>query len=72
MGPDHVKAFLGHLATERHVAAGTQNQALAALLFLYRHVLDDPLPWLKDVIRAVRPAREREPLDHGDPPREKP
>ena len=57
MGPEDVKAFLGYLATERNVAAGTQNQALAALLFLYRHVLEDPLPWLKDVIRAVRPSR---------------
>jgi hypothetical protein len=43
------------LAAEQHVSASTQNQALGALLFLYRHVLDDPLPWLKDVVRAVRP-----------------
>lgn len=57
MGPEDVKAFLGHLAIDRNVAAGTQNQALAALLFLYRHVLEDPLPWLDDVIRAVRPSR---------------
>jgi integron integrase len=57
MDADHVNAFLSHLATELHVSASTQNQALGALLFLYRHVLDEPLPWLKDLIRAVRPVR---------------
>jgi integron integrase len=39
------------------VAASTQNQALGAILFLYREVLEEPLPWLKDVIRVARPAR---------------
>ena len=39
------------------MAASTQNQALAALLFLYRHVLDQNLPWLENVERAKRPAR---------------
>ena len=39
------------------MSASTQNQALGALLFLYRYVLDDPLPWLKDVVRATRPSR---------------
>src|SRR5688572_3915396 len=57
MGADEVNAFLTHLATEGHVSAPTQNQALCALLFLYRTVLQDPLPWLKDVIRAPRTAR---------------
>ncbi|MCU1228576.1 MAG: Integron integrase IntIPac [Acidobacteria bacterium] len=57
MDAEHVNAFLSHLATELHVSASTQNQALGALLFLYRHVLDEPLPWLKDLIRAVRPVR---------------
>lgn len=42
---------------ERHVAASTQNQALSALLFLDRHVLEQELPWLEDVVRARRPAR---------------
>ena len=40
MGASEVEAFLTHLAVERNVAASTQNQALAALLFLYRHVLE--------------------------------
>ena len=39
------------------MAASTQNQALSALLFLYRHVLDQDLPWLDDVVRARRPTR---------------
>lgn len=52
-----VTAFLTHLATHGHVAAGTQNQALAALLFLYRTVLDIELPWLDEVVRAKRPRR---------------
>jgi site-specific recombinase XerD len=37
---NHISEYLTYLATERHVAASTQNQALSALLFLYRHVLD--------------------------------
>jgi integron integrase len=57
MGSEEVNAFLSYLATDRSVAASTQNQALGALLFLYRHVLDEPLPWLKDIVHAVRPAR---------------
>jgi len=57
MGADEVNAFLSDLATKQNVSASTQNQALGALLFLYRHVLDEPLPWLKDIIRATRPAR---------------
>jgi integron integrase len=57
MGGEEVNAFLTWLATEQNVSASTQNQALGALLFLYRYVLEDPLPWLKDVIRASRPVR---------------
>ncbi|HEX2833678.1 MAG TPA: integron integrase [Thermoanaerobaculia bacterium] len=57
MGGDEVNAFLTHLATEERVSASTQNQALGALLFLYRYVLDAPLPWLHEVIRASRPVR---------------
>lgn len=44
--------FLSRLAVERSVSAGTQNHALAALLFLYRRVLGIELPWLDDLIRA--------------------
>jgi integron integrase len=57
MGEAEVGAFLTHLATEGHVAASTQNLALAALLFLYRDVFDRDLPWIKDVVRAKRPRR---------------
>ena len=55
-GPD-VERFLSHLATARKVASATQAQALAALLFLYRHVLEIKLPWLGNVTRAHRPKR---------------
>jgi len=57
MGPAEVEAFLTHLAVEAKVAASTQNQALQALLFLYRQVLDVDLPWLENVTRASRPKR---------------
>jgi len=53
----HVEAFLTGLATRGRVAAGTQNQALAALLFLYREVLGMKLPWMDSVVRAKRPRR---------------
>jgi integron integrase len=52
-----VEAFLTHLAVEGKVAAATQNQALSALLFLYREVLKQDLPWLNEVVRAKRPTR---------------
>jgi integron integrase len=55
MGGDEVNAFLTSLAVDGNVSASTQMQALSALLFLYRHVLSDPLPWLNDVVRASRP-----------------
>ena len=57
IGAAEVTAFLNHLARERDVAAATQNQALSALLFLYREVLREPLPWLDELERAKRPAR---------------
>jgi len=57
MGGAEVSAFLSWLATERNVAAATQNQALSALLFLYKHVLGQDLPWLADLVRAQRPVR---------------
>jgi integron integrase len=55
MGAVEVTAFLGSLATERNVAAATQNQALAALLFLYKEVLQLELPWLDGIPKAKRP-----------------
>ncbi len=58
LGADEVTAFLNHLVGERHVAAATQNQALAALLFLYKEVLAQPLPWLENIEHARRPVRK--------------
>src|SRR5229473_326107 len=57
MGAAEVSAFLSWLATDRDVAAATQNQALSALLFLYKRVLGQDLPWLGDLVRAQRPVR---------------
>lgn len=57
MGAREVEAFLTHLAVHGRVAAATQNQAKSALLFLYREVLDQDLPWLENVERAKAPKR---------------
>ena len=56
MGAAEVEAFLSHLATERRVAASTQNQALSALLFLNKEVLGIQLPWLDHLIHAKKPS----------------
>jgi integron integrase len=57
MGGFEVEAFLTKLAVQDQVAASTQNQALAALLFLYREVLGVDLPWMENIRRAKRPER---------------
>lgn len=57
LGAREVEAFLSRLATRDRVAAATQNQALSAILFLYREVLALKLPWLDGVTRAKRPQR---------------
>ena len=57
MGKTEIEAFLTHLAVQGNVAASTQNQAMNAILFLYRHVLKQDLGWLEDVTRAKQPAR---------------
>ena len=57
MGKPEVEQFLSHLAVERNVAASTQNQALSAILFLYKEVLEKDIGWLDDMERAKRPAR---------------
>src|SRR5438132_1372639 len=54
LGAPEVEQFLTFLAVRRKVSAATQNQALQALLFLYRHVLEIELPWLANVTRATR------------------
>lgn len=57
MGEAEVTAFLNYLAMDRNVSAGTQNQALSALLFLYKAVIGCELPWLDAVQRVTRPPR---------------
>lgn len=57
MAESEVNAFVSHLATNEHVSASTQTQALSALVFLYRRVLDRPLGDLRDLVRAHQPSR---------------
>ena len=57
LGAREVEAFLTNLASRRNVAASTQNQALSALLFLYREVLQLELPWREGIRRAKTPKR---------------
>ena len=52
-----VEAFLTMLATERKVSASTHNQALSAILFLYREVLEIDLPWLNSINRPTNKRR---------------
>lgn len=66
MGAAEVEAFLSHLATQREVAAGTQNQAMHALLFLYREVLGIELPWLDGITRAKPSKRLPTVLTHDE------
>lgn len=66
MGAPEVEAFLSDLAVRRDVSASTQNQALSAILFLYKQVLQIELPWLEGVIRAKHAfAGERPGHSHG-------
>lgn len=57
MGAAEVEAFLTHLAVDRHVSASTQNQAKAAILYLYKQVLGIELAWLDEVVQAKTPRR---------------
>lgn len=57
LGGPEVEGFLTRLAVEGQVAPSTQNQALSALLFLYRDVLGLDLPWMENVVRAKRARR---------------
>ena len=57
MGVDEITAYLTHLAVDRKVSASTQNQALNALLFLYKRVLKIELPLIDSVVRAKRTKR---------------
>ena len=66
MGGEEVGVFLSSLALDSKVAASTQNQALAALLFLYRVVLREQLPWIDDIVRARVRRRLPVVLTHGE------
>ena len=57
LGTGHISAFLTHLAVQRKVAASTQNQALCALVFLYKEVIKKDVGQLDDLIRAKRPSK---------------
>jgi site-specific recombinase XerD len=57
MGAPEVHAFLSHLAVEQKVAASTQRQALSAIVFLYREILDREVGWLGEIPRAMHPER---------------
>jgi len=66
MGGPEVRAFLTMLTTQRCVSQATHNQALSALLFLYRHVLGVALPWLAELERPTRPKRIPSVLTQGE------
>ena len=68
LGPAEVEAFLSTLAVERNVAAATQNQAKAALLFVYKEVIGVELPWLDGIERAKVPTRVPTVLSAKKPP----
>ena len=55
LGVKEIEAFLTHLAVKKNMAASTQNQALSALIFLYREVLHLELPGMIDAVRAKKP-----------------
>jgi integron integrase len=57
LGAAEINEFLSDLAVSRNVSASTQNQALCAILFLYRDVLGDEVPWLENLVRAPRTRR---------------
>ncbi len=54
LGAGEIQQFLSNLATKQHVSASTQNQALSAILFLYKKVLQVDLPWMDEIVRARR------------------
>ncbi len=66
MGESEITAILTSLAVIRNVSASTQNQALSAILFLYKKVLKQELDWIEDIVRAKRPSRIPTVLDRAD------
>lgn len=57
LGAEEIQAFLTHLAVDGKVSASSQNQALSALLFMYKKALGIDLPWMDEIVRARRPKR---------------
>jgi site-specific recombinase XerD len=66
MGADEVQAYITYLANERTVAASTQNQALSAIMFLYKYVLQKEIVFPSDIIRASKPGRLPTVLSHAE------
>ena len=54
MGKDEIQKFINHLAVEQNVSSSTQNQALQAILYLYKNVLKKEVGWLDDIKHATR------------------
>jgi len=54
MGAEEIKAFINNLATNRHVSSSTQNQALSAILYLYKNVLRKEVGWIEDIKHSTR------------------
>lgn len=66
LGVEEIRTFIAHLAVDRHVAASTQNQALSAILFLYRMVLQQEINLSPDLINPSRPKRVPVVLTHHE------
>jgi len=66
MGADEVQAYITYLANERNVASSTQNQALSAIIFLYKYVLRQEILLPSDIIRPSRPERLPTVLSHQE------
>lgn len=66
MGEQEISCYLNHLAVKCNVSASTQNQALCAILFLYREILDRDIDFIKDLIWAKRPQRLPVVLTHEE------
>ena len=62
MGPEEIRAFLSYLNNERKIAGSTYSQALCALLFLYKEVLQIELPWIEG-LAAEAPSQAADRLD---------
>lgn len=66
MGAEEVRSFLSHLAVDQGLSASSQNQALNALVFLYKLVLEKDVGWVEGIVRAKRPTRMPVVLTHDE------